>query len=62
MTNRDALSILDQVTAKLPLDRRGNSLVIQAIQTLDAFVNKHDPLPATPPNVGADEGPGKKKK
>lgn len=61
ITAREALSVLDQATAKLPLDRRGNALVIKSLQTLDAFINEHDKTPPAA-SVEANEGPGKKKK
>lgn len=61
MQNREALQILDQAVGRLPLNRAGHVLLQKAMQTLQSFVDKHDPLPE-PPNVNPNEGPGKKKK
>ncbi len=63
MTNREAIQVLDQATARLPLNRDGHIMVANAVQTIQALVDKHDPLPPEPAakNVDPNEG-GKKKK
>lgn len=62
MTNREAITVLDQATAKIPLNREGHILVSEAVRTIGAFIDQHDPLPTNTPTATPPKTDGKKNK